>query len=83
MTFANEVIVDVVISNPALHIKKRAEDDIIKTIVEKVSEDADVKVNISVQAKEESKPLIKGNPMPGIQNMPHLACLSVSAAAFK
>jgi ATP-binding protein involved in chromosome partitioning len=69
MTFANEVIVDVVISNPALHIKKRAEDDIIKTIVEKVSRDADVKVNISVQAKEESKPLIKGNPIPGIQNI--------------
>ena len=69
MTFADEVIVDVIISNPALHIKKRTEDDIIKTIKEKVSEDADVKVNISVQAKAESQPLIKGNPMPGIQNI--------------
>ncbi len=69
MTFADEVIVDVIISNPALHIKKRAEDDIIKTIKEQISEDADVKVNISVQAKEEPKPLIKGNPIPGIQNI--------------
>jgi ATP-binding protein involved in chromosome partitioning len=69
MTFADEVIVDVIISNPALHIKKRTEDDIIKTIKEKISEDADVKVNISVQAKAESQPLIKGNPMPGIQNI--------------
>lgn len=69
MTFADEVIVDVIISNPALHIKKRAEDDIIMTIKEQVNEDADVKVNISVQAKEEPKPLIKGNPIPGIQNI--------------
>jgi ATP-binding protein involved in chromosome partitioning len=69
MTFADEVIVDVIISNPALHIKKRTEDDIIKIIKEHVSEDADVKVNISVQTKEESQPLIKGNPIPGIQNI--------------
>jgi ATP-binding protein involved in chromosome partitioning len=69
MTFADEVIVDVIISNPALHIKKRTEDDIIKIIKEQVSEDADVKVNISVQTKEESQPLIKGNPIPGIQNI--------------
>ena len=31
IAFANEVIVDVTITNPALHIKKRAEEDIIKT----------------------------------------------------
>jgi ATP-binding protein involved in chromosome partitioning len=36
MTFADEVIVDLEISTPALHIKKRATSDIIKTIKEKV-----------------------------------------------
>ena len=69
MTFADEVIVDVILSNPALHIKKRTEDDIVKTIREQVNKEADVKVNISVQAKEEPQPLIKGNPIPGIQNI--------------
>jgi len=73
LTFADEVIVDVIISNPALHIKRRTEDDIIKTIKEKVNKDADVKVNISVQVKEESQPLIKGNPIPGIQNIVAIA----------
>ena len=32
MTFADEVIVDIKLSTPAMHIKKRAEADIIKTI---------------------------------------------------
>ena len=52
VTFANEVIVDIKISTPAMHIKKRAEADIIKTIKENISEEADVKVNIKVEAPE-------------------------------
>ena len=69
ITFADEVIVDVTISNPALHIKKRTEEDIIETIKEKVFKDAVVKVNIKVEAKATPENLIKGNPIPGIQNI--------------
>lgn len=71
VTFADEVIVDLTVSTPALHIKKRAEADIIKTIQEKVSADAQVKVNIKVEAptKKENPNLIKGKPIPGIKNI--------------
>lgn len=32
MTFADEVIVDLVLATPAMHIKKRAEEDVKKVI---------------------------------------------------
>ena len=71
MTFADEVVVDITMATPALHIKKRAEADIIKTIQEKVSSSAKVQVNITVQApaKPSNPNLIKGKPMPGIKNI--------------
>ena len=69
MTFGDEVVVDLVLQNPALHIKKRAEVDVMKIIHEKVYEKAKVKVNIKVQAPEKKKPEIKGKPIPGIQNI--------------
>ncbi|MCB0456549.1 MAG: Mrp/NBP35 family ATP-binding protein [Flavobacteriaceae bacterium] len=71
ITFATEVIVDITMATPALHIKKRAEADIIKTIKEKVSEEAEVKVNIKVEAPEkpQNPNLIKGKPIPGIKNI--------------
>jgi ATP-binding protein involved in chromosome partitioning len=37
ITFGDEVVVDLVLHTPAMHIKKRAEDDIKKTILELVS----------------------------------------------
>ncbi len=67
MTFGDEVVVDLVMSNPALHIKKRAEVDIMKIIHEKVYDKAKVKVNIRVEAPE--KPEIKGKAIPGIKNI--------------
>lgn len=67
LTFGDEVVVEVTLSTPALHIKKRAEADIIKTIQEKVSADAKVKVNIKVETPE--KPEIKGKSIPGIKNI--------------
>lgn len=74
MTFADEVVVDIVMSTPAMHIKKRAEADIIKTIKEKVSEEAKVQVNIKVEAQAKANPnLIKGKPIPGIQNIVAIA----------
>ena len=71
ITFADEVIVDVVLTTPALHIKKRAEEDIIKTIKEKVSSNAKVIVNIKVETPPQSQNpnLIKGKPLPGIKNI--------------
>lgn len=71
ITFGEEVVVDVVLTTPALHIKKRTEADIIKIIHEKINAKAIVKVNIKVQAPEkaENPNLIKGKSIPGIANI--------------
>jgi ATP-binding protein involved in chromosome partitioning len=71
ITFGDEVVVDVVLNNPALHIRKRTEVDILKTIHEKVYEKAKIKVNIKVEAPEkpENPNLIKGKQIPGISNI--------------
>lgn len=71
VTFADEVIVDLKLSTPALHIKKRAEADVIKIIHEKVDANAKVQVNIKVEAppKPQNPNLIKGKPIPGIKNI--------------
>jgi ATP-binding protein involved in chromosome partitioning len=67
VTFGDEVIVDVVLSTPAMHIKKRTEDDIRKTIQEQVASEAKVKVNIKVEVPEKNE--IKGKTIPGIKNI--------------
>ncbi len=70
MTFGDEVIVDITITNPTLQAKKRTEVDIMKTVHDKVYEKAKVTVNVKVDAP--AKPLvntIKGKPIPGIQNI--------------
>lgn len=68
LTFGDEVVVEVTLATPALHIKKRAEADIIKIIQEKISADAKIKVNIKVETPE--KPAeIKGKSIPGIKNI--------------
>ncbi len=67
MTFGDEVVVDLVLTTPAMHIKKRAEADVIKVIQEKVYNKAIVKVNIKVEAPE--KTTIKGKAIPGIKNI--------------
>jgi len=68
LTFGDEVVVEVTLATPALHIKKRAEADIIKTIQEKISADAKVKVNIKVETPE-TPAEIKGKSIPGIKNI--------------
>ena len=67
LTFGDEVVVDLVLSIPAMHIKKRAEDDIKKLIHEQFSPNAVVKVNIKVEAPEKNE--IKGKSIPGISNI--------------
>jgi len=68
VTFGEEAIIDLVLHTPAMHIKKRAEDDIRKLIHEKFSPDAKVKVNIKVEAPEKANE-IKGKAIPGIKNI--------------
>ena len=69
--FGNEVVVDVAISNPTLQAKKKIETEITKVIVENVSKEATVKVNVSTKAVEKTKNPneIKGDKLPGIQNI--------------
>ena len=67
MTFGDEVVVDLVLTTPALHIKKRAEVDVMTAIHDKVYAKAKVTVNVKVEAPE--KPEIKGKNIPGIKNI--------------
>ena len=67
ITFGDEVVVDLVLHTPEMHIKKRAEDDIKKTIHELVSPEAKIKVNIKVETPEKNE--IKGRAIPGIKNI--------------
>lgn len=71
MTFADEVVVDLVLATPAMHIKKRTEADVIDAVLKKVSPDAKVSVNIKVEApaKPDNPNLIKGKAIPGIKNI--------------
>jgi len=70
VTFGDECVVDLVLHTPAMHIKKRAEDDIRKTIHERISPDAKVKVNIKVEAPTAANSNeIKGKSIPGIKNI--------------
>lgn len=70
VTFGDEAIVDLTIHTPAMHIKKRAEDDIKKLIHERFSPDVKVKVNVKVETPEKTNPNeIKGKAIPGISNI--------------
>ncbi len=71
VVFGNEVVIDLIIATPAMHIKKRAEDDIKKLIHEQFSPEAVVKVNIKVEVPEKSANPneIKGKAIPGIKNI--------------
>jgi len=67
LTFGDEVVVDLVLHVPALHIRKRAEEDIKKTILEKVSPEAKIKINVKVEAPEKSE--VTEKSIPGIKNI--------------
>ncbi|TXK71631.1 Mrp/NBP35 family ATP-binding protein [Mesonia sp. HuA40] len=69
VTFGDEVVVDLELATPALHIKKRAEVDVMKAIHEHVYAKAKVKVNVKVNAPSKPKNEIKGKPIPGIKNI--------------
>ena len=70
ITFGDEVVVDLTITNPSLQAKKKTEVEILKVIHEKVYQKAKIQVNIKVNAPEKPKAnVIKGNPIPGIKNI--------------
>jgi ATP-binding protein involved in chromosome partitioning len=70
VTFGNEVILDVTISNPSLQAKKRIESEIINALRLKVSEEIVVKVNVkAVVPKKENPNEIKGKAIPNIKNI--------------
>ncbi|WCO01374.1 Mrp/NBP35 family ATP-binding protein [Psychroserpens ponticola] len=70
VTFADEVIVDITITNPSLQAKKKTEVEIMKTIHDIVYEKAKITVNVKVDAPAKSAPnVIKGKKIPGIQNI--------------
>ncbi|WP_053992770.1 Mrp/NBP35 family ATP-binding protein [Mangrovimonas sp. TPBH4] len=69
VTFGDEVVVDITISNPSLQAKKKTEVEIMKVIHDKVYEKAKIKVNVKVNAPENPKNEIKGKKIPGIQNI--------------
>lgn len=70
LTFGDEVVVDITITNPTLQARKKAEVDILKTIHDKVYAKAQVKVNVKVQAPTEpASNEIKGKSIPGIKNI--------------
>ena len=69
--FGDEVIVDAESISPTLQAKKKLEVDIMKAIHDEVNVKAKVVVNITVseKAKEEANNVIKGAPIPGVQNI--------------
>lgn len=67
VTFGNDVIIDLVLHVPALHVRKRAEDDIKKIILEKISPEAQIKINVKVEAPEKS--IAPNKTIPGITNI--------------
>ena len=68
LTFGDEVVVEISITNPAMQARKKVESEIEKCIKQNISEDAKVKVNVKVVAAAE-KPEIKGNQLPGMRNI--------------
>ncbi|TCI85846.1 Mrp/NBP35 family ATP-binding protein [Tenacibaculum sp. M341] len=70
VTFGDEVIVDVTISNPTLQAKKKIETEIKKAINSQVSETIQVKVNVKTEAKpKEEVNQIRGKEIPNIKNI--------------
>lgn len=68
--FGDEVVVDLELKKPSMHVKKRAEVDVMKAIHEHVYEKAKVKVNVTVNAPSQGTLAeIKGKPIPGIKNI--------------
>jgi len=69
MIFGDQIDIDLRLENPSLQARKKLEVTLIKTLHEQVYEKAKVKVNIKVVSPKKSIEIIKGNPIPGIENI--------------
>lgn len=67
LIFGEEITVDLVLQTPAMHVKKRLEQDINQLLKDKIGDDVHVKCNIKVEVPEKNE--IRGNAIPGIQNI--------------
>jgi ATP-binding protein involved in chromosome partitioning len=68
--FGDEVVIDITINNPSLQARKKTEVEILKVIHREVYEKAKISINIKVDTPIKPKVNeIKGNPIPGIQNI--------------
>jgi ATP-binding protein involved in chromosome partitioning len=68
--FGDEVVIDITINNPSLQARKKTEVEILKVIHREVYEKAKISINIKVDTPVKPKVNeIKGNPIPGIQNI--------------
>ncbi|NJR22518.1 MAG: iron-sulfur cluster assembly protein [Richelia sp. CSU_2_1] len=72
VTFGNEIVIDLVLASPAMHIKKRAEDDIRKLLTDSFPEVESIKINTKVETPEKANE-IKGKAIPGIKKY-HCYC---------
>ena len=71
VTFGDEVIVDVTISNPTLQAKKKIELEITKAIQTTIDKTINVKINVKVEkpAPKENPNQIRGKQIPNIKNI--------------
>ena len=68
--FGQEVVIDLTLKTPALHIKKRVVADITKALQEAFGAELSLTINIKVPpAPAQGPTLIKGKPINGIQNI--------------
>ncbi len=52
VTFGNEVLLDIVISNPTLQAKKKLESEITRVLISNIDSQIEVKINVKVQQPE-------------------------------
>ena len=68
--FGDEIEIDVICTQPTLHIKKKLEVDILKAIHDHAFAKAKVKTNITViEAKPQTPPPISAPELPGVKNI--------------
>jgi len=68
VVFGDEVVIDLILSNPSLQARKKVEVEILKCIHKEVHPKAKIKINVTVEAPSKAE-AIKGNPIPGIDNI--------------
>ena len=68
VVFEDEVVIDLILSNPSLQARKKVEVEILKCIHKEVHPKAKIKINVTVEAPPKAE-AIKGNPIPGIDNI--------------